>query len=288
MTTKNKHKHVHSYTLNCKGKLILLDKPCVMGIMNVTPDSFVADSRAMNVEEALHKAEKMITAGATFIDIGGQSTRPGSTLIPVEEELRRITPIIEAIAKTFPDIFISIDTFYATVAATAINAGAHIVNDISAGKMDAAMLATVANLQVPYIAMHSKGTPQTMQQHCVYEDVVREVLDYSIERIDACRKAGIKDVIIDPGFGFSKNSTQNFQLLKNLSIFSMLKCPLLVGLSRKSMIHQTLNIKPEDALNGTTVLQTLALTQGAHIVRTHDVKEAMEMIVLWENYISKP
>lgn len=257
-----------------------------MGIINATPDSFVAHSRAMHVHTALHKAEKMIIDGATFIDIGGQSTRPTSTLISADEELQRVIPIINAISKTFPDIFISIDTFYATVAASAIEAGAHMVNDISAAKMDAAMISTVANLQVPYIAMHIKGTPQTMQQHCIYEDVIREVLDYSIERIDACRKAGIKDVIIDPGFGFSKNKIQNFQLLKNLSIFNMLECPLLVGFSRKSMIYQTLNIKPENALNGTTVLQTLALTQGVHILRTHDVKEAMEIITLWENCTS--
>ena len=286
MITKNKDKPIYTYTLNCKGKLVVLDKPCVMGIINATPDSFVADSRATNVDAALHKAERMIINGATFIDIGGQSTRPRSALISADEELKRVVPIIDAISKTFPDIFISIDTFYAAVAASAIEAGAHIVNDISAGKMDAAMISTVANLQVPYIAMHMKGTPQTMQQHCVYEDVVREVLDYCIERIDACRKAGIKDVIIDPGFGFSKNKIQNFQLLKNLAVFNMLECPLLVGFSRKSMIYQTLNIKPEEALNGTTVLQTLALTQGAHILRTHDVKEAMEIITLWENFAS--
>lgn len=286
MITKNKDKPIYTYTLNCKGKLVVLNKPCVMGIINATPDSFVADSRVTNVDTALHKAERMIIDGATFIDIGGQSTRPRSALISADEELKRVVPIIDAISKTFPDIFISIDTFYAVVAASAIEAGAHIVNDISAGKMDAAMISTVANLQVPYIAMHMKGTPQTMQQHCVYEDVVREVLDYCIERLDACRKAGIKDLIIDPGFGFSKNKIQNFQLLKNLAVFNMLECPLLVGFSRKSMIYQTLNIKPEEALNGTTVLQTLALTQGAHILRTHDVKEAMEIITLWENFAS--
>ena len=286
MITKNKDKPIYTYTLNCKGKLVVLDKPCVMGIINATPDSFVADSRVTNVDTALHKAERMIIDGATFIDIGGQSTRPRSALISADEELKRVVPIIDAISKTFPDIFISIDTFYAVVAASAIEAGAHIVNDISAGKMDAAMISTVANLQVPYIAMHMKGTPQTMQQHCVYEDVVREVLDYCIERLDACRKAGIKDLIIDPGFGFSKNKIQNFQLLKNLAVFNMLECPLLVGFSKKSMIYQTLNIKPEEALNGTTVLQTLALTQGAHILRTHDVKEAMEIITLWKNFAS--
>lgn len=286
MIAKNKDKRIYAYTLNCKGKLVALDKLCVMGIINATPDSFVSDSRATNVDAALHKAERMIIDGATFIDIGGQSTRPRSALISADEELKRVVPIINAISKTFPHILISIDTFYAAVAAGAIEAGAHIVNDISAGKMDAAMISTVASLQVPYIAMHMKGTPQTMQQHCVYEDVVREVLDYCIERLDACRKVGIKDVIIDPGFGFSKNKIQNFQLLKNLAVFNMLECPLLVGFSRKSMIYQTLNIKPEEALNGTTVLQTLALTQGAHILRTHDVKEAMEIITLWENFAS--
>lgn len=286
MITKNKNKPIYTYTLNCKGKLMVLDKPCVMGIINATPDSFLADSRAANVGAALHKAERMIIDGTTFIDIGGQSTRPRSALISADEELKRVIPIVDAISKTFPDIFISIDTLYATVAASAIEAGAHIVNDISAGKMDENMISTVANLQVPYIAVHMKGTPQNMQRHCVYENVVREVLDYCIERIGACRKAGIKDMIIDPGFGFSKNKIQNFQLLKNLAVFNMLECPLLVGFSRKSMIYQTLNIKPEEALNGTTVLQTLALTQGAHILRTHDVKQAMEIITLWENFAS--
>lgn len=286
MITKNKNKPIYTYTLNCKGKLMVLDKPCVMGIINATPDSFLADSRAANVDAALHKAERMIIDGTTFIDIGGQSTRPRSALISADEELKRVIPIVDAISKTFPDIFISIDTLYATVAASAIEAGAHIVNDISAGKMDENMISTVANLQVPYIAVHMKGTPQNMQRHCVYENVVREVLDYCIERIGACRKAGIKDMIIDPGFGFSKNKIQNFQLLKNLAVFNMLECPLLVGFSRKSMIYQTLNIKPEEALNGTTVLQTLALTQGAHILRTHDVKQAMEIITLWENFAS--
>ncbi len=264
---------------------MVLDNPCIMGIINVTPDSFVSDSRKMNIEEALHKVERMINEGAVFVDVGGQSTRPGSILVSAEEELQRVLPIVEGIAQKFPEIFISIDTFYASVAAAAIEVGAHLVNDISAGYLDPAMLSTVANLEVPYVAMHMKGTPQTMQQYAVYEDVVKEVLDYCIERFNACRKAGIKDIIIDPGFGFSKTITHNFKLLQQLSIFHMLDCPLLVGLSRKSMIYKTLNTTPEKALNGTTVLQTLALTQGVHILRTHDVKETMEAIALWKNYV---
>lgn len=281
MMIKNKN----IYTLNCKGRLVLLDEPCVMGIINVTPDSFVSASRKMNIDEALHKAEQMIKDGATFIDIGGQSTRPGSKLISVEEELQRVIPIIEVIARTFPDIIISIDSFYAVVAKTAIEAGAHIVNDISAGKLDIEMISTVASLQVPYIAMHMKETPQTMQQHAIYEDIVKEVLGYCIERLNTCRKAGIKDVIIDPGFGFAKTIENSFKILKNLSVFHMLECPLLVGLSRKYMIYKTLGITPEEALNGTTVLQTLALSQGAQILRTHDVKEAVEAILLWKRFI---
>lgn len=283
---KESIKNKNIYTLNCKGKLVLLDKPCVMGIINATPDSFVSASRKMSRDEALRKVEQMIKEGATFIDIGGQSTRPNSMFINAEEELQRVIPIIEAIAQTFPDIIISIDSFYAAVAKMAIEAGAHIVNDISAGKLDSEMLSTVAHLQVPYIIMHMKGTPQTMQQQAVYEDVVKEVLDYCIERMHACKKAGIKDIIIDPGFGFAKNIDHNFKLLKNLSVFHMLECPLLVGISRKYMIYKTLNITPEEALNGTTVLDTLALTQSVNILRTHDVKEAVETITLWEKYIS--
>lgn len=283
---KESIKNKHIYTLNCKGKLIVLDKPCVMGIINVTPDSFVKDSRRMNVDEVLLKVEQMIKEGAIFIDVGGQSTRPNSILVNVDEELQRVIPVIEAVAKNFPDIFISVDTFYAKVASAAIEAGAHIINDISAGYLDSAMLSTVAKLQVPYIMMHMKGTPQTMQQQAIYEDVVKEVLDYCIERMHACRKAGIKDIIIDPGFGFAKNIDHNFKLLKNLTVFHMLECPLLVGLSRKYMIYKTLHLTPEEALNGATVLHTLALTQGIHILRTHDVKETIEAITLSEKYLS--
>lgn len=279
-------KNKNIYTLNCKGRLIVLDEPHVMGIINVTPDSFVKDSRRAGVDEALHKAQQMIKDGATFIDIGGQSTRPNSTLITAEEELQRVIPIIKAVTKAFPNIIISIDSFYADVALKAIEAGAHIINDISAGNLDSEMLSTVARLQVPYIAMHMKETPQNMQHHAVYEDVVKEVLDYCIERVAACRKAGIRDVIIDPGFGFAKTIEHSFKILKNLSIFHMLECPLLVGLSRKYMIYKTLSITPEEALNGTTVLQTLGLTQGVNILRTHDVKEAVEAIVLCKKYTS--
>ncbi len=272
------------FSLNCKGKLLMIDKPLVMGIINVTPDSFYRGSRQQNDESILSSAKKMIAEGVDIIDIGGQSTRPGSKRISAKEELERVLPAIKTILKHYPDTIISVDTYQSEVAEECIKAGAAIINDISAGNMDAAMLSTVAKLQVPYVCMHIKGSPETMQQQASYEDVTREVLDFFINKIDECKQAGISDVIIDPGFGFGKTIEHNFTLLKNLFIFKMLDKPIMAGLSRKASIYKTLNITAEEALNGTTVLNTLALQNGANILRVHDVKEALEAIRLYNKY----
>jgi len=269
------------FTLNCKGRLLVIEKPLVMGIINATPDSFFGGSRFNGVDEIVTTAENMLNDGADIIDIGGQSTRPGSELISVDEEIERIVPAIKAIANKFPNAFISIDTFYSTVAMAAVDAGATIVNDISAGSMDNKMIKTVAELKVPYVLMHMKGTPQTMQQNTTYENVTREVLDFFILKTNELKKAGIVDIIIDPGFGFAKKINQNFKLLKNLSVFKMLDKPIMLGISRKSTIYKTLEINADDALNGTTVLNTIGLMNGASILRVHDVKEAKEAVKLF-------
>jgi len=272
------------FTLNCKGRLLVIDSPIVMGIINTTPDSFYSGSRKSKVDEALQTAAQMLNDGAAILDIGGQSTRPGSEQISAAEELKRVIPIIEAIHKEFPESFISIDTYHATVAEHAVEAGASIVNDISGGMTDTNMLATVANLKVPFVCMHIKGTPQNMQLQAVYENVTKEVLDFFIHQTEKCRLAGIHDVIIDPGFGFGKTIAHNFTLLKELNVFKMLQKPLLLGISRKSLIYKTLEITTEEALNGTTVLNTIGLLKGANILRVHDVKEAMETIKLVSFY----
>ncbi len=268
------------YTLNCKGRLLVIEEPVVMGILNITPDSFYAGSRMNAVEAAVNKARQMVADGATIVDVGGQSTRPGSERIGATEELDRILPVVEAIKKAIPELYVSIDTYHALVAETAVKSGADLINDISAGNMDEQMIETVARLQVPYVAMHMKGTPETMQLNPSYENITIEVLDYFIHKADACRKAGITDLIFDPGFGFGKTATHNFQLLKNLEALSILPYPLLVGISRKATIYKTLSITAEEALNGTTVLNTVALQKGASILRVHDVKEAAEAIQL--------
>ena len=268
------------FTLNCKGRLLVIDQPIVMGIINVTPDSFYSGSRKPLVDDVLRQAEKMIREGAAILDIGGQSTRPGSEDIGLEGELSRVIPTIEAVHRHFPETVISVDTFYSKVASEAIDTGAAIVNDISAGTIDLEMIPTVATLNVPYIGMHMKGTPKTMNQLATYEDVTLEVLDFFIKKKEECRQAGIKDVIIDVGFGFAKTVEHNFTLLKNLSIFKILEKPLLVGLSRKATIYKTLGITAEEALNGTTVLNTVGLLNGANILRVHDVKEAVEVVKL--------
>lgn len=272
------------YTLNCKGKLLVIDRPLVMGILNITPDSFYEGHLAKDITTILQMAGNMLSAGADIIDIGGQSTKPGSKRITATEEAARVLPVIEAVKNKFPDAVISIDTYYSEVAAKSVNAGASIVNDISAGSMDNNMIATVAALKVPYIAMHMKGTPETMQYDPQYEEVVKEVLDFFIQKIDDCKKAGIHDVIIDPGFGFGKTTQHNFLLLKQLAVFNMLTCPILAGISRKGSIYKTLNISAAEALNGTTCLNTIALLNGASIIRVHDVKEAKEVVTLLNLY----
>ena len=274
------------YTLNCKGRLLVLDKPVVMGILNITPDSFYSGSR-IEQSNVLQKAQQMINEGATILDIGGQSTRPGSDRLTADEELKRVLPAIEVIKKEFPSVYLSIDTYHAKVASETVAAGIDMVNDISAGELDAAMLSTVASLNVPFIAMHMQGTPDTMQQNPTYENITREVVDYFIQKTAACKAAGIVDLILDPGFGFGKTIAHNFELLRNLAVFKIIDHPLLLGISRKSTIYKTLDIKPTEALNGTTVLNTIGLMNGASIIRVHDVKEAKETIKLMEACMQK-
>lgn len=268
------------FTLNCKGRMLVVDKPIVMGIINTTPDSFYKDSRRTTLDEILFQAEKMIKEGVAIIDVGGQSSRPGSGMIGPEEEIKRVIPAIVEISTRFPEIIISVDTFYSSVASKAVAAGASVVNDISAGAIDAEMIKTVARLNVPYVLMHMQGTPLIMQQNPSYEDVTKEVLDFFIFKTAELREAGIKDIIIDPGFGFGKTIEHNFELLKYLDFFKILNMPLLLGVSRKSTISKTLGITADEALNGTTVLNTAGLLKGASILRVHDVKEAVESVKL--------
>lgn len=266
--------------INCKGKLIDLSTPKIMGILNVTPDSFYDGGEHNKTETALQKAAQMMQEGAHFIDIGGYSSRPDATDISVKEETQRVVPVIEALVDAFPDILISIDTFRASVAYSAIKAGAAFVNDISAGLLDDQMLQTVASLGVPYCMMHMRGTPQTMKSLTVYKNVTKEVMHYFSERIAAARSAGINDIVIDPGFGFAKTIPQNFELLSKLELVQELEVPVLVGLSRKSMIYKTLAITAQEALNGTTALHMVSLQKDAQILRVHDVKEAVQCIRL--------
>lgn len=269
-------------TLNAGGKLIDLNTPKVMGIINLTPDSFYADSRKQDTASALQQAEKMLTDGATFLDIGAYSSRPGAENISIQQELDRLLPVVEAIVEAFPDAVLSIDTFRAGVAEAAINTGAHIINDIGGGELDADMFATVARLQVPYILMHMKGTPQNMNQLAQYEDVFNDVYDYFTGKYHQLKQLGVKDVILDPGFGFAKKTEHSYTLMNRLQDFNMLQLPVLVGISRKNMIYKTLGITAAEALNGTTALNTIALTKGANILRVHDVKEAVEAVKIWE------
>ena len=273
------------FTLNCKGRLILIDRPKVMGILNITPDSFYQGSRYTDLAAIERQAGKMINDGVNFIDIGGQSTRPGSTRISVDEELKRIIPAIEHLHLTFPELVISVDTFQAEVAKEAVDAGAHIINDVSGGVLDPEIISVAAEKNVPFICMHMKGSLDTMQDNANYENLTREILQYFIEKIKLIRKAGVNDIIIDPGFGFAKTIGHNFQLLHELELLHILECPLLVGLSRKSTIYKTLGISADEALNGTTVLNTIALLKGASILRVHDVKEAKQAITLLEHYM---
>ncbi|WP_242158813.1 dihydropteroate synthase [Aestuariivivens sediminis] len=267
-------------TINCKGQLIDLSIPKIMGILNVTPDSFY-DGGTYNSDTAiLNQVEKMLHEGATFIDVGAYSSRPNADVVTEGEEQKRLLPVITSILKRFPEILLSVDTFRSQIARQCIEAGAVLINDISAGKLDDNMLPTIADLKVPYIMMHMRGTPQTMKQHTHYDHLVKDILFYFSERIAAAKALGIIDVLVDPGFGFAKTSEQNFQLLNQLELFQLIEKPIVVGLSRKSMIYKTLKTSAQEALNGTIVLNTIALLKGASILRVHDVKEAMECMTL--------
>lgn len=269
-------------TINCKGTLIDLKKPKVMGVLNVTPDSFYDGGRYKDEVSILRQTEKLLNEGAAFIDLGAYSSRPNAADISEEEELRRILPVVDLLLNNFPDIYLSIDTFRSKVARSCLENGAAMINDISAGNLDSGMMATISEFKVPYIMMHMKGNPQNMVQQATYDKLLEEILHYLSEKVALAKSFGINDIILDPGFGFSKNTFQNFSLLRNLHLFKTFGLPVLVGLSRKSMICKTLNNKPSEALNGTTVLNTYALTKGANILRVHDVKEAMECIELLE------
>lgn len=268
-------------TLNIGGRLYDISSPKIMGIINVTPDSFYAASR-VDTAEAVSRAVKMVESGAHIIDLGGYSTRPGAEEISPEEEMHRLLPAIEAIKTSLPDIPLSIDTFRADVARECVAAGADIINDIGGGTLDDRMFEEIARLKVPYVLMHTRGTPATMQQHTDYKNVSAEVLEYLAFKTSELRSLGVTDIIVDPGFGFAKTIEQNFRLLDTLSIMKELDCPVLAGLSRKTMIWKTLDITPSEALNGTTALNMVALMNGADILRVHDVKEAAEALALFE------
>ncbi len=267
-------------TINCKGSLIDLSTPKIMGILNITPDSFYDGGKFKNEKDALNHTETMLNDGATFIDVGAYSSRPNADHISEADELKRILPIIQLLTEKFPEALISIDTFRSEVAKECVASGAALINDISAGKLDSNMLKTVSELNVPYIMMHMKGTPKTMQSNTDYEHLINDIRFYFSEQIEKANAYGIKDIIIDPGFGFAKTAAQNYTLLNNLEHLSILDKPVLVGVSRKSMIYKTLDSTAENALNGTTVLNTIALQKGASILRVHDVKEAVEAVEL--------
>lgn len=267
-------------SINCKGELIDLTVPRIMGIINVTPDSFYDGGVTIDLDAIIKQGGRMLEAGASFLDVGGYSTRPGATDISPTEEIERVLPAIRALLSIFPDALISVDTFRAEVARVCIEAGAAMINDISGGQMDPEMLPTVADLQVPCVLMHSRGNPRTMQSLTDYDQVTRDVTRFFAERLLAARELGINDIIIDPGFGFAKTLEQNYTLLNGMEQLQLLEAPIAVGLSRKSMIYKLLGSTPAEALNGTTVLQTIALLKGADILRVHDVAEARECITL--------
>jgi len=272
------------FSLNCNGKLLLIDKPLVMGVINLTEDSFYEGSRFKNSDKIKDKVSQMIDEGTAIIDLGAQSTRPGSVRVTADEELERLLPVIETLKENMPEIIISIDTYHSKTAEESVKAGAAIINDISAGEMDKNMIKTVAKFNVPFICMHIKGVPETMQHQPYYEDIKKEILDFFISKTKECKEEGINDIIIDPGLGFGKNISQNLHLLKHLEIFKMLEKPIMIGVSRKSTIYKTLKITAEESLNGTTVLNTIGLLNGASILRVHDVKEAMQAVKLFQSY----
>lgn len=266
-------------SININGNLIDLSTPLVMGIVNITPDSFFQESRKQSESEIVNRVRQILEEGGRIIDIGGQSTSPTSSLIPATEEFNRLEPALRIIRKEFPDAILSVDTFYSEVAKPAVEKyGVNIINDISGGQIDGKMFDTVARLNVPYILMHMRGTPQTMQQHTGYDNLIQEILYYFSERIAKLNLLGVNDIIIDPGFGFSKTMDQNYQLMAYLKYFNIFEVPILAGISRKSMIYKLLECSPQESLNGTTVLNTVALLSGAAILRAHDVKEAVECV----------
>lgn len=267
-------------TINCNGNLVNLTSPKVMGILNLTPDSFYDGGKYKDMNTVLKQTEKMLTQGATFIDIGAYSSKPGAENVSEKEELHRILPIVEKVLTEFPNSIVSIDTFRSNVARECLKNGAALINDISAGSLDDAMMQVIADFKVPYIMMHMRGNPKTMQQQTTYKDLVKDIILYFSERISTARALGIHDIIIDPGFGFAKTLEQNYKLLNNLDVLKHLDLPILAGLSRKSMVYKTLDTTPEEALNGTTALHMVALNKGASILRVHDVKEAVECVKL--------
>lgn len=269
-------------TINCKGNLIDLNSPKIMGILNITPDSFYDGGRFKTDRDFLNQTQKMLEEGAQFIDLGAYSSRPGAKHISETEEKERLLPILKQILKNFPEALLSIDTFRSNIAKAAIENGAALINDISAGLLDKKMLDVIAALQVPYVMMHMQGTPQNMQKHPQYEDILLDINYYFSERVAAARRKHIHDIIIDPGFGFGKEMAHNFELLKKMELLGIHRLPILVGISRKSMIYKTLNVSPKEALNGTTALHSFTLNKGANILRVHDVKEAKECVTLWE------
>ena len=271
-------------TLNCRGKIINLSAPLVMGVLNITPDSFFEGSRSPKPMDALRRAEQCLTEGADILDMGAASSRPGAEIIDMREEQERLMPALKAVVRQFPEAIISVDTYYASTARMAIEYGAHMVNDISAGSIDPGMFKTIADLQVPYVIMHMKGSPADMQKHPVYGHLVKEIAGFFAEKIKILRDLGVHDLIIDPGFGFGKTLEQNYQLLANLDYFTMFDLPMLVGFSRKSMINKVLGSKPDEALHGTTVLNAIALDKGAHIIRVHDVKAVVDAVKIIRFY----
>jgi|TARA_B100001996_G_scaffold65374_1_gene47297 dihydropteroate synthase len=265
-------------TIKIKGELINFSVPKIMGILNVTPDSFYDGGKYNSEKKILDQVEKMISSGADIIDVGGYSSRPGAKEISIENELSRVIPIIQLISKRFPNIIISIDTFRSKVANQAVNSGAHMINDISGGNLDSNMFKTVSKLDVPYILMHMRGSPKNMMNNTNYDDILNEIKNYFSERISKAKLDGVNDIIIDPGFGFSKTKEQNYKLMNRLEFLKEFKTPIVVGISRKSMIYKTLDTTPDKALNGSTILHTISLLKGANILRTHDVLEAVECV----------
>lgn len=274
--------------INCKGHLIDLDHPRVMGILNLTPDSFYDGGKYKSASQILGQVEKMLNEGATFIDIGAYSSRPEAIHISQDEELSRLLPVLQLVIHEFPEALISIDTFRSHVASEAIQSGACMINDISGGSLDEDMFSVIAKHQVPYVLMHMVGTPQNMQQNVHYEDLIKDIIFYFSQKVFELRKLGVNDIILDPGFGFSKTLDQNFELLQKLKLFSGMDLPILVGLSRKSMLYKLFDLDANSALNATTSANTIALMKGAGILRVHDVQEAMETITIFEKMMNRP